>query len=81
MENAEKNTTPDIDIDEDTKRPNVWGPFYLIIGLMGLAFSAYAIIHSIGMVPLYGTVVAGVLIGLLSIVIIIYGYRIMKRDI
>ena len=85
MENSDKNTTPEsdnnIDFDDDTKRPNIWGPFYLILGLGSLAFSVYSVYYSVGMVPLYGTVVAGVLIGALSIVVIIFGYRIMKRDI
>lgn len=68
------------DEEPEEKSPRLWGVIYILIGINGLAFSVYALIQSLGMVPLYGTVTAGVLIGLLSIIIIIYGYRVFKRD-
>ena len=68
-------------VEEPEKRnPRLWGIIYVIIGIDGLAFSVYALVDSLGMVPLYGTVTAGVLIASLSILIIIYGYRIFNRD-
>jgi len=66
--------------EPEEKHPRLWGIIYILIGINGLAFSVYALIQSLGMVPLYGTVTAGVLIGLLSIIIIIYGFRVFKRD-
>jgi len=66
--------------EPEEKHPRLWGVIYILIGIDGLAFSIYALISSLGMVPLYGTVTAGVLIGLLSIIIIMYGYRVFNRD-
>jgi membrane-bound ClpP family serine protease len=66
--------------DPEIRSPKLIGTIYIILGLVGLAFSVYALITTLGMVPLFGTVTAGVLIGLLSIIIIIYGYRVFRRD-
>jgi hypothetical protein len=66
--------------EPEEKHPKLWGIIYILIGINGLTFSVFALVHSLGMVPLFGTVTAGMLIGLLSIVIIIYGYRVFKRD-
>jgi polyferredoxin len=68
------------DKEPEEKNPRFWGIIYILIGITGLAFSVYALIYSIGMIPLYGTVTAGVLIGLLSIIIIIYGYGVFNRN-
>ncbi len=69
------------DKEPEEKNPRLWGVIYILIGITGLAFSVYALIYSLGiMIPLYGTVTAGILIGLLSIIIIIYGYRVFKKD-
>ncbi|HTB07108.1 MAG TPA: hypothetical protein VK806_09170 [Bacteroidia bacterium] len=64
----------------EEKRPKLWGAIYMLLGVIGLAFSAYELLNSIGMVPLYGTVTTASLAGVLSILIIIYGYRVMNRD-
>jgi hypothetical protein len=76
------NTSNGINKNEEPeeKSPKFWGVIYILIGINGLIFSAYALIDSLSMVPLFGTVTAGVLIGLLSIIIIIYGYRVFNRD-
>jgi hypothetical protein len=66
--------------EPEEKNPRLWGVIYIVIGVCGLAFSGYALIDSLSMVPLFGTVTAGMLIGLLSIIIIIYGYRVFKRN-
>jgi hypothetical protein len=62
------------------KRPKLWGLFYLILGVIGLIISGYSVLYSLEIVPLIGSVTIGILIGALSIFIIAYGYRIMKKD-
>ncbi|HTB31502.1 MAG TPA: hypothetical protein VK808_05720 [Bacteroidia bacterium] len=66
--------------EPEEKHPRLWGIIYMLIGINGLAFAVYALLRSLSMVPLFGTVTAGVLIGLLSFIIIIYGYRVFNRD-
>jgi hypothetical protein len=64
----------------ETKKPKLWGAIYLILGIGSLTFAIATLIHSFGMVPLYGTVTAAVLVGALGIFLIIYGYRIFRKD-
>jgi len=60
----------------------VWGLIYLMIGIASLCFSIYSIMYDIkNIVPIYGTMIASVLIGALAILVIIYGYRVFKKDI
>lgn len=73
-ENNELNDAP------ERKKPKLWGTIYFILGIGSLTFSIATLIHSFGMVPLYGTVTAAVLIGALGIFLIIYGYRIIRKD-
>jgi len=85
MDNSEKHKTPEsndnFDLGDSPKRPVLWGSFCFIIGLLGLAFSIFSGYYDLeNIVPLFGTVIAGILIGLISILIIIYGYRIMRGD-
>lgn len=68
------------DEEPEEKHPKLLGVIYMGLGIIGVAFSAYALIQSLGMVPLFGTVTAGMLVGLLSIIIIIYGYRVFNKD-
>ena len=68
------------DEEPEEKHPKLWGIIYILIGINGLVFSVFALIHSLSMVPLFGTVTAGMLVGFLSIIIIIYGYRVFSRD-
>ena len=66
---SEKSKTPETDRDynEDIKKPKIWGLFYLVLGIAGLLFSVFSIIHNLDKpVPLYGTVIVGVLIGAIS---------------
>jgi len=76
--------TPDLpesrEEEGEQKSPKLWGFFYFILGITGLAFSIYTLINSFGMVPLYGTATASLLIGALSILFVFYGYRVIKRD-
>jgi len=83
MGNLEKEKmTDEPDLDMGDKRPKLWGSFYLIAGIAGLGFSIYYGLYDLrNIVPLFGTVIAGVLIAALSILMIIYGYRLLKRDI
>jgi hypothetical protein len=77
MNNSDNNVDKE---GPEEKRPKLWGAIYMLLGVIGLAFSAYELLNSIGMVPLYGTVTTASLAGVLSILIIIYGYRVMNRD-
>lgn len=73
---------PGDDFDLEPRRPNIWGPFYLVLGIGGLLFSIFSLWHHIaGIVPLYGTIMTSVLIGAISLLMLVYGYRVMKRDI
>jgi|GEM_PF-1232976 hypothetical protein len=76
----DKPDDPGSDTEPEQKRPKFWGTVYILLGMISLAFSVYSLINSFGTVPLYGTVTASVLIGALGIFLIIYGYRILKRD-
>jgi len=89
MDNPVKDKTPEsskkngsnINVGQDNKWSVLWGPFYFILGIAGLCISGYALLHDFGnIVPLFGTVMAGVLTGALSILVILYGYRIIRRD-
>jgi hypothetical protein len=77
MNNSDENKK---DGEREEKSPRLWGVIYIVIGINGLVFSGYALIDSLSMVPLFGTVTAGMLIGLLSIMIILYGIRVFNRD-
>jgi hypothetical protein len=83
MNNSEKDKVPDVaDLDKGDKRPKMWGSFYLITGIIGLGVSIYSGFYDFkNIVPLFGTVIAGVLIAALSILMIIYGFRLFKKDI
>jgi hypothetical protein len=85
MDNSEKDKTPETkyesDLDMGVKRPKLWGSFYLVLGLGGLAASFYSGYNNIyKLVPLFGTVIAAALTSAISILIIIYGYRMMRKD-
>jgi hypothetical protein len=65
----------------EDKKPRGWGFFYLLLGLACLGFAIYIVLYDLeSIVPLYGTVMTGVLLGALSIFVIIFGYRIIRRD-
>ncbi|MGP8216927.1 MAG: hypothetical protein ACLQQ4_15275 [Bacteroidia bacterium] len=79
MENTP--TSSENDKTKSGKKQRQCGGVYIILGIIGLAFSIYSVGYDLlNIVPLYGTVMAGVLIGALSILIIVFGYRIIKRD-
>lgn len=83
MNNSEKDKTPETkdDFDIDVKRPKFWGSFYMILGIAGLGASLYSGYYDLyNIVPLFGTVIAGVLTCAISILIIIYGYRMLRKD-
>lgn len=72
----------DFDVEKDSRRSKIWGSFYLILGIGGLVFSIFSLWHDIGgIVPLYGTVMASILVGAISLLILIYGYRVIRRDV
>ncbi len=89
MDNSENSKSPEssenkndnFDLDIGTDRPVLWGSFCFILGLLGLAFSIFSGYYDFeNSIPLFGTVIAGILIGAISILIIIYGYRVMRKD-
>lgn len=68
-------------IDKGDKRPKMWGVLCVIAGVIGIAISIYTGFYDFkNIVPLFGTVMAGVLIAGISILLIIYGYRLLKKD-
>jgi hypothetical protein len=80
-ENTNKPGLKDMENDPEEKRPKFWGTFYLVLGIGCLAFSLYSIVYNFkSIVPLYGTQMTGALLGVLSIFMIIFGYRIIKKD-
>jgi hypothetical protein len=81
MDKDSSQSTQPVGEDPEENKPRLWGFFYLILGISCLAFSIYTVLYDLeSIVPLYGTVMTGVLLGALSIFIIIFGYRIIKRD-
>ncbi len=70
----------DMDDEAERKHPTLWGGAYIVLGLLGLCFSGYALMGSGGIVPVYGAVTAGVLVGVISLLLIAYGYRVMRKD-
>jgi hypothetical protein len=69
-------------VNKDTpkKSPKLWGTIYIIFGMMGLASALYLIMHSEEIGPMLPTILAGSLLGALSIVAIVFGYRVMNKD-
>lgn len=85
MDNPDKDKTPETnnvpDLEKGVKRPRLWGSFYLILGIAGLGASLYSGYYDLqNIVPLFGTVIAGVLTCAISILIILYGYRMIRKD-
>jgi hypothetical protein len=68
--------------DEEPKinKPKRWGTILIILGISGLAFSVYTLVHGLGMLPFYGRVADGMLAALVSFFLIIYGYKVFSRD-
>jgi hypothetical protein len=61
--------------------PKLLGSLYILLGLIGLAFAAYSLLNNKpDIVPVFGTVMSGAFIGVLSIFVIIYGYRVFGKD-
>jgi hypothetical protein len=84
MDTSEKDKTPEDEFDfaRGVKHPKLWGFIYLLFGIIGLATSLYSGYYDLyNIVPLFGTVIAGVLIAAVSMLIIIYGYRLIRKDI
>ena len=80
MDNSENDKTPEL--DQGDKRPKMWGVLYLVAGITGICISIYSGFYDLkNIVPLFGSVVAGILVAALSILMMIYGYRLLRRDI
>jgi hypothetical protein len=85
MDKHEKDESPNEkkvpDLEKESKRQKLWGAFYMILGMAGLAASLYSGYYDLyNIVPLFGTVMAGLLTCAISILIILYGYRMMRND-
>jgi hypothetical protein len=78
------NTTP-AETEKKPKKfkmhPKLLGGFYIALGILGLLFAGYSILYNLlDIVPLFGTATSGAFVGVLSVFIIIYGYRVTDRD-
>ncbi len=77
MSNTDQNNRSD---ESEEKSAKIWGAIYICLGIIGLVFSAYLLINCGEITPLIGAIIGGVLFGVLSILVIIFGYRVIKRD-
>jgi hypothetical protein len=69
------------DLDSpEVRNPKRWGIFYIVLGIAGLCFSISIVLKSSDIVPLVGAVTSGALLGVLSLFMIILGYRVLKKD-
>jgi polyferredoxin len=78
------NTTPTL-ADKKPKKfkmhPKLLGGMYIALGIVGLVFAGYSIIDNLlDIVPLFGTAMSGAFVGILSIFVIVYGYRVTNKD-
>jgi len=64
----------------EVRNPKRWGIFYIVLGIAGLCFSVSIVLKSSDIVPLVGAVTSGALLGVLSLFMIILGYRVLKKD-
>ncbi len=64
----------------EDEKTTLFGLFYFMLGIIGLASSGYALVYNLESIPIFETVIAGVLISALSILVINYGYRVIRRD-
>ncbi|MGP8214935.1 MAG: hypothetical protein ACLQQ4_05175 [Bacteroidia bacterium] len=62
------------------KNVKLRGSFCIVGGIIGLGFSVQILFNCSEITPLFGAITGGVLLGVLSIFIMILGYRIIKRD-
>jgi len=61
--------------------PKLLGSLYILLGLIGLAFAGYSILNNRpDILPMLGTGISGAFIGALSVLILIYGYRVFGKD-
>ncbi len=77
MSNPEQNTSNET---EEERRSKIWGAIYIILGIVGLAFSVYFLLNCSEMAPLIGAIGGVVFFVLLSILVIIFGYRVINKD-
>ena len=77
MNNSDKEINNE---EPEEKKPKLWGAIYIVFGVVGLGFSAHIIINCNEITPLFGAITGGVLLGALSIFLIAFGYRVIKRD-
>lgn len=64
----------------EVKHPKLWGIIYIMLGLIGLFFSANLLMNSNEIVPLIGAITGGVLLGALSLFLLVLGYRVLNKD-
>ncbi len=61
--------------------PKLLGSLYILLGLIGLVFAGYSLLNNRpDIFPMFGTAISGAFIGALSVVILIYGYRVFRKD-
>ncbi|HTB05552.1 MAG TPA: hypothetical protein VK806_01280 [Bacteroidia bacterium] len=66
--------------EPEVKKPKFWGTIYFILGIVGLICSIYILWNCTNMVPLAGAATGGILLGALSILLIVFGYRVINKD-
>jgi hypothetical protein len=77
MSNLNENTDEE---EPEVKNPKLWGIIYLLLGIAGLIYSGYLLANCNQIVPFIGAATGGVLLGALSIFLIVFGYRVIKKD-
>ena len=67
--------------DRANRLSMLWGLLYLILGLMGILISIFSVAYNLeNIVTQSANLIAGAFTGILSVLIILYGYRIMKKN-
>jgi hypothetical protein len=62
------------------RNPRLLGLIYILLGITGLCFSLFALVYSLETAPLYSTLTIFSMVSLLSILLILYGYQVIKKD-
>lgn len=61
--------------------PKLLGAVYIMLGIIGLGFAFLTLFSNLkDIYPVFGATISGAFVGALSVLILIYGYRVFSKD-
>ena len=79
--NNSQKSIDDFNVEVISRRSNVRGILYVVLGIGGLTFSIFSLCHNmLEMEPVYSTIMASITGGTVSQFILVYGYSIVRRN-